>query len=66
MFTRTQLGLFAFGLISVQFAGCSASGYSALSSGSEAPTIQAAGWTNGGPPTDLEGNVIVLEIFATW
>jgi|GEM_PF-4111592 len=47
--------------------GCgSGSGYSALSSGSEAPAITATGWTNGDPPEDLEGNIVVLEMFATW
>lgn len=49
----------------ITMSGCG-SGYSALPSGSQAPEIQAAGWTNGGPPADLEGNVIVLEMFATW
>ena len=45
--------------------GCG-SRYSALSPGNQAPAVQAAGWTNGGPPEDLEGNVVVLEMFATW
>ena len=44
--------------------GCG--GYSALSSGSTFPDLEVAGWTNGGPPSDLNGNVVVLEVFATW
>lgn len=44
--------------------GCS--GLSALPSGSTAPAISATGWTNGDAPQDLDGKVIVLEIFATW
>lgn len=44
--------------------GCSS--YSALPSGSEAPAITANGWIHGKAPPDLDGNVVVLEVFATW
>lgn len=38
---------------------------SALSNAS-LPPIEVEGWTNGGPPTDLRGNVVVIDVFATW
>ena len=41
--------------------GCS----SALSDAS-LPPIEVEGWTNGGPPSDLEGNVLVIDVFASW
>ena len=51
-------------IIGVAFsAGC---GPSALAPGNGIPQLKVAGWTNGGPPQDLEGNVLVLEVFATW
>ncbi len=39
-----------------------------LSPGSQAPPIRALGWLNGGPPPDdqLDGNVVVIECFASW
>ena len=39
-----------------------------LSPGSEAPPISALGWLNGGPPPadQLEGNVVVIDCFASW
>ena len=39
-----------------------------LSAGSEAPPISALGWLNGGPPLSdqLEGNVVVIDSFASW
>lgn len=43
--------------------GC---GLSALPPGSSAPELIVAGWTNGGPPQELDGKVLVLEVFATW
>ena len=45
--------------------GC---GPAALGPGNTVPKLQVAGWTNGAVPTsaDLEGKVVVLEVFATW
>lgn len=43
--------------------GCS--GYSALSSGEASPAIVAAGWANGSE-ADYSGDLLVLEVFATW
>ncbi len=51
--------LLGLGLLS----GCS--GYSALSSGEAAPAIVAEGWANGAE-ADFAGDVLVLEVFATW
>ena len=47
------------------FAGCAPR---ALSPGSPMPELQVAGWTNGAAPVpaELEGKVLVLEVFATW
>ena len=44
--------------------GCGG-GYTALEPGSGMPTLAAAGWTNGEAP-QTQGNVVVLEAFATW
>lgn len=37
-----------------------------LAPGNPLPAIQVAGWANGGPPSDLDGKIVVLEVFATW
>ena len=39
-----------------------------LEIGSAQPALRAAGWTNGDAPSlqDLEGKVVVLDVFATW
>jgi thiol-disulfide isomerase/thioredoxin len=36
-----------------------------MTPGEVAPPIKAAGWLNGAPP-DLEGKVVVIELWATW
>lgn len=55
-------------VLAIAFVACMAgcSSYSALPSGSEAPPIVASGWTNGEAPGNLDGKVVVLEVFATW
>jgi hypothetical protein len=35
-------------------------------SGTPMPPLKASGWTNGTPPRNLAGRVVVLQVFATW
>ena len=59
---RTSAALLSI-LFFVAVCGC---GPTAMSSGKAAPELEVTGWTNGGPPMDLEGNVVVVEFFGTW